>query len=85
MTDSVTAHRALERAKERRDAASRQLANTAGKSNSQINTLHAELKAAEIAVTAAQRQVALAGVTARIGFLATSRGRLLAGRLYGLR
>jgi hypothetical protein len=75
----------LERAKERRDAALRQLANTAGKSNSQINALHAELRAAEIALATAERQVALAGVTARIGLLATSRGRRLAGRLYGLR
>ena len=84
MTDLVTAHRVLERAKERRDAALRQLANTAGKSNSQIKALHAELKAAEIALAGAERQVAMAGVTARIGFLATSHGRALGGRLYGL-
>jgi hypothetical protein len=84
MTDLAAAHGALGQAKERHDAASRRLANTAGKSNSQIKALHAELKAAEIALAAAERQVALAGVTARIGFLATSHGRALGGRLYGL-
>jgi hypothetical protein len=85
MSDVASAQRALQQAKERRSAAVRDLANIAGRSNAQVHALRMELKASEVAVAAAERQVALAGVTARIGGLATESGRRLAGQLYGLR
>lgn len=85
MSDVARAQTALQRAKERRSGAVRDLANIAGRSNAQIHALHKELEAAELGVAAAERQVALAGVTARIGGLATKSGRRLAGQLYGVR
>jgi hypothetical protein len=85
MTTLTKAQRALQQAKERREAAARELGSSAGKSRAEIQTLRLELEAAEIGLEAAMRQLALAGVRARIGLLATDRGRRLAGRLYGLR
>lgn len=85
MTKSTEAQRALHNAKERRDAAARELGNTAGKSRAEIHALHEQLKAAEVGLARAERQVALAGVSARIGLQATRSGRRVLGQLYGVR
>lgn len=85
MNELARALAALEKANERCDAAARALADTAGKSRSEIHALHLEHKAAEATLEAAKRQVALAGVSARLGCLATPNRRRRVGHLYGFR
>lgn len=85
MTGITKAQRALKQAEGRREAAASRLARIAGMSRAEVHALRVNMEATEAAVAAAEREVALAEVKARIGFAATSDGRARGARLYGVR